>query len=88
MALKPHDDALTDWTKADRLATRKGLKRYGLFTAIVAAGIILICKGMPAHFLWRWLGVPFAILFACAFGPLLFFGGRALWDWLDRSTNK
>jgi hypothetical protein len=39
------------------VATRKGLKRSVLFTALVAAGIILICKGMPVH-LWRWLLMP------------------------------
>jgi tetratricopeptide (TPR) repeat protein len=36
-----------------------------------------ISKGMPGNTLSRWLGVPFALSFACVFGASLFYAGYA-----------
>jgi hypothetical protein len=47
--------------------------------------VVLIAAGMPGHFLWRWLGIPLIIAFACAFTPFLFYGGRLLWEWLEKT---
>lgn len=75
---------LTTWRNRDKQATRRGLKRYGMLTALVVIGIVLISAGMPAHFLWKWLGVPLVLAFACTFTPLLFHIGRFLFECLDR----
>jgi hypothetical protein len=72
----------------DRLATRKGLRRYGLFCTVIAMGIVLVAEGMPGHFLWGWLGVPLVILFACAVTPLLFYAGRLLWEWMETGKSR
>jgi len=66
-------DSLADRTRAERQATRRGVRRYGI---------------LSGHFLWRWIGVPSVILFACAFAPLLFFGGRLLWECLEGLRTK
>jgi energy-coupling factor transporter transmembrane protein EcfT len=73
-----------EWMRADRRATRKGLKRYGLLNAAIVAGILFVAAGMPGHFLWHWIGVPLIILCACAFTPLLFYFGRFLWELIER----
>ena len=78
---------LSTWAETDRLTTHKGLKRYGLASALIATVIVLVSAGMPGHFLWKWVGIPLAILFVYAFSHLLFFGGRALFDLLDKTKN-
>jgi len=69
----------------ENLATRRGVKRYGLLSAASALGVVLVAAGMPGHFLWRWIGVPLVIVFVCAFAPLLFYGARFLWERLEGS---
>jgi energy-coupling factor transporter transmembrane protein EcfT len=69
--------------KEEHLATRRGLKRYGLLSGVIALGVVFVSAGMPGHFLWPWVGVPLIIMFACAFTPVLFYGGRFLWEWME-----
>lgn len=76
-----------EWMRADRRATRKALKRYGLLNSVIVAGILFVAAGMPGHFLWRWIGIPLIVLFACAFTPLLFHFGRFLWDLIESRRN-
>lgn len=70
--------------EAEHVATCKGLKRYGLLSGAVASGVVFVSAGMPGHFLWHWVGVPLIIMFGCAFTPALFYGGRFLWEWMER----
>lgn len=79
---------IADWIQAERRATRRGVRRYGILSGILAVFVVLISAGMPGHFLWPWFGVPSVVLFACAFTPLLFFGGRLLWEWLEDLLTK
>lgn len=73
-----------EWT-TEHAETIKGVKRYGLLSAAICIMVVLIAAGMPGHFLWRWLGIPLIIAFACAFTPFLFYGGRLLWEWLEKT---
>ena len=83
MTNRVHYDEGPAWIKAERLVTRRGIKRYGLLSAASASGVVFVAAGMPGHFLWRWIGVPLIIIFVCVFAPFLFYGGRFLWEWIE-----
>lgn len=82
----PKDDLqdAENWLRQQEIADLKHFKRYGTISLALLLAIIAIAGGMPGHFLWKWLGIPFIILFLCAFVPTLICGGRILGQWLTR----
>jgi hypothetical protein len=85
---QPHEDAV-EWARKETWAfTVRKCRIYGARVCMIAVPIALISKGMPLHFLWRWLGIPLLLAFACVFTPLLYFSGIALGELLDRPRKS
>jgi hypothetical protein len=62
-------------------------KIYGLPLSINVLLIVLISKGMPAHFLWRWLSIPLVLSFAYFFTAFGFYAASAIGELLNRPGN-
>jgi hypothetical protein len=75
---QPHEDAV-EWARRETWAfTAWKCKIYGLLLGVNLLLIFLISKGMPGHFLWRWLGIPLSITFVIFFAAFLFYVANAI----------
>ncbi len=76
------------WARAETIQfSKRKAKRYGLLTLVNVAAIVLISKGMPAHSLWRILGLPLLISFGCLFSATGFYSVALLGEWLDKRRS-
>jgi hypothetical protein len=74
--------------EADRVATRKGLKRYGLLSVALIVGNVFIARIVPDLLSSPWIKASVKVIFACVFAPALFYGGRFVWDLLGGSVRR
>jgi len=81
---QPHEDAVA-WARKETLAfTVWKCKVYSVRVGVTVSLIVFTSKGMPLHFLWRWLAIPLLLAFGCLFTPLLYYSFMALGELLDR----
>ena len=84
---QPHEDPV-GWARKETWAfTIWKCKVYGLPLSVNLLVMILISKGMPGHFLWRWLGIPLSLSFVCLFAAFGFYAATAVGEALDRRRN-
>ena len=84
---QPGEDPVT-WARRETWAfTIWKCKVYGLPLSVNLLLIVFISKGMPGHFLWRVLGIPLALAFACLFTAFGFYAVHAIGEILDRKTK-
>ena len=84
---QPGEDAVVWAQRETWVFTVWKCKVYGLPLSINLLLIVLLSKGMPGHFLWRFLGIPLAITFVYLFTAFLFYAAAALGEILDRTTK-
>jgi hypothetical protein len=84
---QPHEDPVGWARKETWTFTIWKCKIYGLPLSVNVLLIVLISKGMPGHFLWRWLGIPLALSFAYFFTAFGFYAVSAIGELLDRPQN-
>lgn len=85
---QPHEDPV-EWARKETWKfTVWKCKVYGFWVGLSAVVIVFISAGMPGHVLWRWIGIPVLIAFACAFAPFLFYVGQLAWEFLDRPQDR
>lgn len=84
---QPHEDPVK-WAQRETWTfTIWKCRVYGLLLSFNLLLIAFILKGMPGHFLWRWLGVPLTLAFAYLFTAFLFYGSSVIHELLDRPGN-
>ena len=67
----------------DYTFAKRKTKRYGALTLINVGAIVVIAKGMPAHFLWPILSLPLLLCFGCLFTATGFHSVALFGAWVD-----
>jgi hypothetical protein len=84
---RPQEDPV-GWARKETWAFTIGkCKVYGLPLSVNLLLIVFISKGMPGHFLWRWLGIPLSLSFAYLFTAFGFYAASAIGELLERRRN-
>jgi hypothetical protein len=81
---QPNEGAV-EWARKETMAfTIWKCRVYGLLLLVNLVLAAFISKGMPGHFLWRWLGIPLLLTFVLNFAAFGFFVSAAIGELLDR----